>query len=89
MNPTGKGGHRDYRIIKATKPSARPIRGANSKYPLIDLEVGDSFIVPPEEAGGARTAAYLVSRAHNVKFTTRTLADGSVQVWRVRLDGQS
>lgn len=74
------------RIIKsAPLPPSKPPRGSKSRYPLLDLEIGDSFVVPAENAGGVRTTAYIVAKRYGVKFTTRTLADGSVQVWRVRV----
>jgi hypothetical protein len=75
----------DIRIIKAAPvPPAKPPRGSKSRYPLLDLEIGDSFVVGPEHAGGVRTSAYQIGKLYGVKFTTRTLDDGSVQVWRVR-----
>lgn len=90
MSATSKNGATEFKVIKAAKlPPARLPRGSRSKFPLLDLEVGDSFVVPPEHAGSVRTAAYLVAKAYGVKFTSRTLADGCVQVWRVRLDGRS
>lgn len=84
MTPKGKGGWPEFQIVKAVKvPPRVPPRGTKSRYPLVDLEVGDSFVVGPEHAGGVRTTAYQVAKAYGVKFTTRTLSDGSVQVWRV------
>ena len=75
----------EIRIIKAAPlPPAKAPRGSKSRYPLLDLEIGDSFVVEPQHAGGVRTTAYQVAKRYDVKFTTRTLADGSVQVWRVR-----
>lgn len=74
------------RIIKsAPLPPPKAPRGSKSRYPLLDLEIGDSFVVPAENAGGVRTTAYQVAKRYGVKFSTRTLADGSVQVWRVRV----
>ncbi len=66
---------------------------ACSKYPLADMEVGDSFFVPDFPNEGkycnvkrmcAAIWTYRLDPANNAKkFTARTVC-GGVRVWRVR-----
>jgi hypothetical protein len=63
-------------------------RGAYSKYPFGDVEVGDSFIVPPGDidprvvANRVQVAAKGFGRRNGMLFTTRSTSQG-VRVWRV------
>ena len=84
------------KIVPITKNSVGPIEshvpiplksskgGRKIKYPVADLEVGDSFTVPIGMIGSLRS---VVSRyAYNNpkrKFTTRTEGD-RVRVWRIK-----
>ena len=85
----------DSKIVPITKNSVGPIEshvpiprmakgGRKIKYPVADLEVGDSFSVPIGMIGSLRS---VVSRyAYNNpkrKFTTRTEGD-RVRVWRIK-----
>lgn len=86
MNPTGKGGHREIRIIKGAKvPPTRPPLGSRSRYPFLDMEIGDSFVVEEKNAESARAIAYKIAKRYGVKFVGRKMKDGSVQFWRVAL----
>lgn len=52
------------------------------KYPFDDMQVGDSFLIT--EAGmvkNARSAAWMYSRRHGMKFSCRKV-DGGWRVWR-------
>lgn len=52
----------------------------NKKYPLAELEVGDSFVAP--------RVALSTMRSHNArtekKFEHRTLPFGKVRIWRIK-----
>lgn len=63
------------------------VRGRVTKYrfPLGEMEVGDSFYFDPKGAGVLGTARSLISRygkTFNRKFATR-LVDGGIRVWRI------
>lgn len=55
------------------------------RYPFDQMEVGDSFAVPP---GVSRTtvaiAAMRYGRDHDMKFTIRMMPDRSYRCWRVK-----
>lgn len=54
-----------------------PVPGV--KYPLRDMEVGDSFVVPYSRA--AQTCVHGLARKLPLKITTRREGD-SMRVWR-------
>jgi len=61
-----------------------PARARSEHYPLKDMEVGDSFLVPSNDK--AKTAASVRScsqrhRASGANFSVRMVAEG-VRVWR-------
>lgn len=49
---------------------------------LSGLEIGDSFLLPTEEAKASRNIPY-AARGIGIKVTRRQMKDGSVRVWRV------
>lgn len=75
---------------------AKKKKGLNAdKYPLADMQVGNSFRVPPAAAKRAATltktpaeaikhTAYLWGKPHGQAFTVRAQPDGSVRVWRTK-----
>jgi hypothetical protein len=57
-----------------------PIPGP-SKYPLLQMKIGDSFVAPKGEYQGLRAAVQKVQREEKSRFTTRQ--DGEcIRVWR-------
>lgn len=56
--------------------------GRKTKYPLMTMEVGDSFKVPLSKMKAARVVVSKTQRSTDRKFATRILADG-FGVWRV------
>jgi hypothetical protein len=52
-----------------------------SKYPLMEMKVGESFIVPKDDFQGVRGAIQKVQKAYKMRFTTRR-EDSSIRVWR-------
>ena len=66
-----------------------PKKGGVCKYPLHDMEVGDSFFATDEKGLGIRTLQAHVCSAvanfkkrHGKRFSVR-IGDGGVRVWRV------
>ena len=79
---------KDIAIPESTRPSAR-----SSKYPLRDMEVGDSFFIPnvstEEELKKARGAIASAAKTAKCKTTTRPMADEKgvlgLRVWKAGL----
>ena len=62
----------------------RPTRGINYKYPLGDMEIGDSFFVPGSKhstVNGPIQGFRL--RNPGTKFSCRMTDDG-IRVWRIK-----
>ena len=57
--------------------------GRVRKFPLREMEVGDSFAAPSENATSARQSAIAFGRANGRKFATRKQEDSSLRIWRV------
>jgi len=58
-----------------------PSRWINEKYPLDDMEVGDSFFTN-SPAVKVRPAVTHYGRRNGRKYVTRSM-DGGLRVWRV------
>lgn len=67
-----------------------PIPGVaarNTKYPFLQLEVGDSFFVPCAEEQKKSFRGRLAGRVVKIKdrkFTVRSV-DGGMRVWRIEM----
>lgn len=61
-----------------------PFPSDRSKYPFEDMEVGDSFVVHPDNAGNANSssAAY-AKKCPGVKFRMRKQSETETRIWRV------
>ena len=59
-------------------------RGAKNKYPLGQMEVGDSFEVLTDKAGDVRNSVTAIARRNHKpkKFITRTTT-GGMRCWRI------
>jgi hypothetical protein len=71
-------------MYKVEKEITIPNR--SSRYPFADMRVGDSFLVPFNDAkkiNNALQAMHGYARRVGVKCTVRTQDDGSIRVWRV------
>lgn len=83
--------------IEKDVPIPETRQGRGSKYPFAEMEVGDSFLVEPEEdpnlgvvdeeeyakvRGRVSNVAYKYGKDHDKKFTVRQTDEG-VRVWRV------
>ena len=54
------------------------------KYPFAQMEVGDSFAVPPKVKRSAVTvAAKRYGVEHGMKFTVRQMPDKTFRCWRL------
>jgi hypothetical protein len=72
-------------VIEKSFPIPPPAKiGAPKKYPLSDMEVGDSFFV--KDVSGKRNPAYSsvcnYGKESGKKFTVRR-SGGGVRVWRI------
>lgn len=66
--------------IKIEKNVPMPLRA--KKYPFAEMEVGDSFVTDVSAKRLSNSAAFFGIK-NNMKFSVRTLPDGSVRCWRV------
>lgn len=57
------------------------------KYPLRDLDVGDSFDVPIEKLNSASVTAWKFGQRHGMRFSVHFVRDKKGNV-RMRTDGQ-
>ena len=57
---------------------------ATDIFPFLDLEIGDSFVVPSELAKKARQSAGSFAKREGVRLTCRAQPDGSVRIWRLK-----
>ena len=75
---------KDIAIPESTRPSAR-----SSKYPLREMEVGDSFFIPnvvtEDELKKARGAIASAAKTAKCKTTTRPMADEKTGVLGLRV----
>lgn len=69
-------------IIEDNIPLPRRTVGRKTKYPLDQLEVGQSFVVPAKSP--RRMASYAYTRGKKIgrRFAVRNVGSG-VRVWRV------
>jgi hypothetical protein len=58
-----------------------PTGGRPIKYPLRDMQVGDSFLIPAEDHKAK--SIYQSAKQAGVRITTRAQPDGSLRVWRL------
>lgn len=62
--------------IKIEKGVQMPQR---AKYPLAEMKIGDSFVIP----AGNKTNPHQLAFHHRMKVETRVQPDGSRRVWRI------
>lgn len=54
------------------------------KFPFEEMEVGDSFVVPPDtHRTTVSIAAKRFGDKHGMKFATRTMPDRTLRCWRI------
>jgi hypothetical protein len=63
---------------------AQPRSKRVKKYPIPDMKIGDSFLVPKQELHrNLAQSVRNVASSHKMKVATRTV-EGGVRVWRVK-----
>ena len=61
-----------------------PIPGDRAKYPFADMEVGDSFVVHPDNAGNVNSSSMAYTKkCPGVKFRMRKQTETESRIWRV------
>src|SRR5262245_59596807 len=68
-----------YKIDKNV-PLPPLARKGTSKYPLAEMEVGDSFVIENSNLGSSVKA---IARKLGIKVTTRHVGDNRYRVWRI------
>lgn len=70
--------------MKITKSVPIPTNapGRKSKYPFMDMDVGDSFLVSGTCGKNLRAAATFTSSKYGLKFTVRKVPGGH-RCWRI------
>lgn len=73
--------------IQTGVPVPSPLH--NCKYPMNEMDIGDCFILTPEDDETPRLLSRRVAptvakygKQQGKKFRTRTLPDGTIGVWR-------
>jgi hypothetical protein len=70
-----------YKIEKHVPIPA--VRGAGSKFPLEQMEVGDSFVVDIKaERLAAMVAANIIRQKNGKTFASRSVDGGKFRIWR-------
>ena len=72
-------------MIKIDKDIPMPGRNPNcgkSKYPMKDMDIGDSFLIPENGPYFAASMHSLANR-HGIKVSCRVTGEG-LRVWRVK-----
>ena len=55
-----------------------------NRYPFDEMQVGDSFVVPPKIARNTvSVAASRYGEKHQMKFTVRRMDDKTLRCWRI------
>lgn len=75
----------------AIPPSTRTLGAGQSKYPLINMEIGDSFAIPARTPLAAKRAVATLSNAKtrfykkypDYKFAIRKM-ENEVRIWRIK-----
>lgn len=66
--------------MKIEKGVPIPLRGGGEKFPLDEMEIGDSFLIPIKTR---MRLQYYTKKLSNKKFVTKTVDKENVRCWRV------
>ena len=69
--------------IDSKVPIPDRIAGDRSKYPWIEMNIGDSFFVPGRKIESFSGQVVSASKRFGTKYTCRT-EDNGVRVWRIK-----
>lgn len=80
----------EYKIVPnvplpqdSSRYNAPRSRGRKPKYPLADMQIGDSFVVNDAETLSVRGCIQdFRSNNRGREFATRRLGDGTTRIWR-------
>ena len=76
-----------YRVQKGVPAPQGTKPGPARKYPINEMEVGDSFLAEGEQANSTRCKALNSAKSYGrrtgKKFRARTVLPGRVRIWRV------
>jgi len=70
----------DLKIEKGVPVPSRPA----PLYPFLDMEKGDSFVLPLGWKGRVAMAAWKVTQKHGLGFIIRKISDTEARCWRVK-----
>lgn len=65
-------------------PGGRARPGPEPKYPLMSLEVGDSFSFPYDKRKTVQTRTYQIKRDTGREFAIRKADNNTARVWRTK-----
>lgn len=61
-----------------------PLKSSGLNQALLNCGIGDSFIAPPSVARNTISSSIsILSKKHERKYTTRTMPDGTIRIWRI------
>lgn len=61
-----------------------PLPHRRTSYPLEDMKIGDSFLVPIANRNSALTSGRKLSVAHpEYRFTSRSVGNDMARIWRI------
>ena len=69
--------------ISFTIERGLPMPPPRTKYPFLEMEVGDSFAAPLASRNIISSRASSIGARHGREFVSRKISDGQVRVWRV------
>ena len=70
-------------MFEIEKGVPMPHGGRALKYPIADMKVGDSFVIPHLSVNSACRMATSPGWRKFGRFSVRTLPEGGVRVWRI------
>jgi hypothetical protein len=71
-------------MFKIEKDVPIPAEYTRKKYPLGDLKIGDSFLIPKDKAPTNMSASLAPQVARlSIKITIRKQPNGDYRVWRI------
>ena len=73
-----------YKVERGIKAPEIKNAGRKLRYPLDEMDVGDSFSFHEKDIQSVRSAGYAYARAHGMKFSIRKTQEGEPRCWRIK-----
>lgn len=73
----------EFKIEREVELPEHSARKGNSKYPFIQMEVGDSVMFSLNQIASVRIAIQRVQKQSQKKFTTRKINEAFFRAWRI------